>query len=203
MPFLVRYKQSMFEIVSCSIHRQPAVKPVFCNSLHQFFDPLYMLVFMEYLTKWVITVPLPQFDTNAIVNVLIYSIILVHGTPQKFITDNGTNFISEAMKLVCQRLGINKVESSVEHPQKDGMVERMNRTVKESLAIYVEKTSELWDEYLPFVTFAINTTKQASTGYSPFESLYGRRAVLPALADIDKLQVKNHNSQTWLAYINH
>ncbi|KAG1394361.1 hypothetical protein G6F60_010905 [Rhizopus arrhizus] len=163
----------------------------------------YILVFMEYLTKWVITVPLPQFDTNAIVNVLIYAIILVNGTPQKFITDNGTNFISEAMKLVCQRLGINKVESSVEHPQTDGLVERMNRTVKESLAIYVEKTPELWDEYLPFVTFAINTTKQASTGYSPFEALYGRRAVLPALADIDKLQVKNHNSQTWLAYINH
>ncbi|KAG1060573.1 hypothetical protein G6F65_015066 [Rhizopus arrhizus] len=91
----------------------------------------YILVFMEYLTKWVITVPLPQFDTNAIVNVLIYAIILVNGTPQKFITDNGTNFISEAMKLVCQRLGINKVESSVEHPQTDGLVERMNRTVKD------------------------------------------------------------------------
>ncbi|KAG1276013.1 hypothetical protein G6F66_012649 [Rhizopus arrhizus] len=32
----------MFEIVSCSIHRQPAVKPVFCNSLQQFFDLLYL-----------------------------------------------------------------------------------------------------------------------------------------------------------------
>ncbi|KAG1606869.1 hypothetical protein G6F46_012709 [Rhizopus delemar] len=41
MHFLLRYKQSRFEIVWCSTHGQPAVKPEFCNSLQQFFDLLY------------------------------------------------------------------------------------------------------------------------------------------------------------------
>lgn len=66
----------------------------------------YLLVCMEYLTKWVIAVPLSELTADVVANVLLYQIVLIHGTPMKFFTDNGTNFISEAMKLICQRLGI-------------------------------------------------------------------------------------------------
>lgn len=93
---------------------------------------------MEYLTRWVVTAAIPTFDTNTVANVLLYSIVLIFGTPKKWIADNGKNFISSAMYLVSERLGIKKVETSVEHPESDGLVERMNRSLKTSLANYVE-----------------------------------------------------------------
>ena len=40
-----------------------------------------------------------------------------------------------------------------------------------------------WDQLLPHVLFAVNEVPQASTGFSPFELLYGRR---PRLLDLTK-----------------
>lgn len=163
----------------------------------------YLLVCMEYLTKWVITAALSTFDGNAIANVLLFQVVLIHGIPKRILTDNGTNFVSEAMNLVCDRLGIARTTTSVEHPQTDGLVERMNRTVKTSLAIYVEKGPRLWDLYLPFVTFGINTARLASTGVSPFGALYGRQASLPPTAQLEPPAKSGHTTKSWIQYLNH
>ncbi|KAI9329303.1 hypothetical protein BD770DRAFT_295512, partial [Pilaira anomala] len=41
----------------------------------------YLLIFMEYLTKWVVAVPLASLDTDSVANVLLYSIILQFSCP--------------------------------------------------------------------------------------------------------------------------
>lgn len=136
---------------------------------------------MEYLSKWAVTCALKSFDNSNIAQVLLYKVVLKLGLPTRIISDNGTNYVSEAMRLVCRRLGISRSLTSVEHPQTDGLVERLNRTVKTSLATVVGEYPNTWCEYLPFITFAYNTAQQASTRYSSFEVMYGRKAVLPLL----------------------
>lgn len=163
----------------------------------------YLLVCMDYLTKWVVTAALPSLDADSVANVLLYSVILVFGHVSKFLTDNGTNFIAEALQMICKRLGIKKIQTSVEHPQTDGLVERMNRTIKSALAIYCEENSKDWDVYLPFVTFAINTSKQASTGETPFKPMFGRKAQLPSLQEIADLKITTYTTKAWLAHLNH
>ena len=161
----------------------------------------YLFVIMEYLTKWCITAALPSFDTTHITNTLLFEVVLKYSTPRRLITDNRANFISEAMNAVCQRLNIARSLTSVEFPQADGLVERMNRTLKVSLASYVEENPSKWDEYLPFVTFAYNTAKQASTGYSPFELLFGRRPAIP-MPDEMTIPTKTYETETWVQYLN-
>lgn len=163
----------------------------------------YLLVCMDYLTKWVVTAALPSLDADSVANVLLYSVILVFGHVSKFLTDNGTNFIAEALQMICKRLGIKKIQTSVEHPQTDGLVERMNRTIKSALAIYCEENSTDWDIYLPFVTFAINTSKQASTGETPFKAMFGRKAHLPSLQEIADLKITTYTTKAWLDHLNH
>lgn len=158
---------------------------------------------MEYLTKWVITTPLSTLDTDSVANVLLYQILLIHGTPVRFITDNGTKLVSEAMQAVCTRLGIKKIQTSVEHPESDGLLERMNRTLKTALSIYCQHDRTKWDQYLPFVTFSINTSKQKSTGFSPFEAMYGRKARLPSLQEFHLSEPKTYSTEAWLTYLNH
>lgn len=103
----------------------------------------YLLVLMDYFTKWTVTAALKSFDSNSVANVLIFSVILIFGKPERWITDNGTNFISEAMLVVCERLGIKKVNTSVEYPQSDGLIERQNRTIKSALSLYCQDQPEL------------------------------------------------------------
>jgi len=63
--------------------------------------------------------------------------------------------------------------SSADHPQSDGQAERTNRTVIEILSGYVNERNNNWAVFLPIVEIAINNSKSASTGYSPFFSNYG------------------------------
>ncbi|GFU62997.1 transposon Ty3-I Gag-Pol polyprotein [Trichonephila clavipes] len=44
------------------------------------------------------------------------------------------------------------------------------------LSRYVDAEQKNWDEILPFVTYAYNTAKQETTGFTPFYYLYGREA---------------------------
>ncbi|KAG1046854.1 hypothetical protein G6F43_010677 [Rhizopus delemar] len=161
----------------------------------------YLLVIMEYLSKWVFTAALPSFDSDHVAQVLLFEVVLKIGLPERLITDNGANFISDAMKSVCQRLGIKRSLTSVESPQTDGLVERMNRTLKVSLAMVVNNEPQIWDEYLQFVTFAYNTAKQASSGYSPFNVLYGREVILPLNNEL-RINPKTYETEPWVNYLN-
>ena len=68
--------------------------------------------------------------------------------------------------------------TSAYHPQTNGLDERLNQTLQRTLSKLVDEQHE-WDCYLPSVVFAYNTSRQSSTGYTPFELMYGRKAVLP------------------------
>lgn len=162
----------------------------------------YILVIMEYLTKWAITAVLPSFDSDHVAQVLLFEFVLRFGIIRRLITDNGSNFVSDARNIVCSRLDIKRSLRSVEHPNTDGLVERFNRTLKDGSATYVHDDPLTWDEYLPFVTYAYNTAKHASTGYSPFELLYGRTPDVPVGADLKALKPKIYESERWLIYLN-
>ncbi|KZS11003.1 Uncharacterized protein APZ42_024389 [Daphnia magna] len=64
------------------------------------------------------------------------------------------------------------------HPQTDRLVERFYRTLCDMLACYVVDEPQEWDKYLPFDTFAYNTSKQATLKDNPFYLLHGREPVL-------------------------
>ena len=70
-------------------------------------------------------------------------------------------------------LGLKKVNSTVHHPQTDGLVERFNRTLTDMLSKKVKKNEKDWDQQLSYVLFAYQASLQESTGESPFFLLYG------------------------------
>ena len=53
------------------------------------------------------------------------------------------------------------------------------RTMNDSLAILSSRFYENWDEYLPAVIYAYNTSVNASTGFTPFELVFGRKPTFP------------------------
>ena len=60
-------------------------------------------------------------------------------------------------------------------PQTDSLVERFNHTLKSMLRKTATTEGKNWDEFLPYLLFAYREVPQASTGFSPFELLYGRQ----------------------------
>jgi len=92
----------------------------------------------------------------------------------QIVSDQGSHFVCEAMKVVYRVLSIQNLTSSLYHPQCNGLVERFNGTLKSMLKKLCVESPTDWDRYLEAVLFAYREVKQDTLGFSPFELLYGR-----------------------------
>ncbi|KAL1277242.1 hypothetical protein QQF64_023915 [Cirrhinus molitorella] len=97
------------------------------------------------------------------------------GIPKEILTDQGTPFMSWLMADLCRLLGVKQLRTTVYHPQTDGLVERFNQTLKQMLRRVAAEDRRDWDLMLPYVLFGIREVPQASTGFTPFELLFGRQ----------------------------
>ncbi|GMF45018.1 unnamed protein product [Phytophthora fragariaefolia] len=139
----------------------------------------YILVFVDYFTRWAEGFPVGSLDSVTFVEVMINGVVARHGVPSRLLSDNGTNFPSEVAKSFYQTLGIKKLFGAAYHPQTQGLVERFNGTLIGMLRMHVSEAQDDWDLYLPRVLFAYRTAYHEALGDSPFFSLYGRDPVLP------------------------
>ena len=80
----------------------------------------YIVVFSDYLTRWVDAFPVPSVEATVIAHLLIDEIISRHGAPRVSLPDRGTNFSSKVVAEVCKIFQIQKVNTSSYHPQTDG-----------------------------------------------------------------------------------
>ena len=86
----------------------------------------------DFLSKWPFVFAAPdQKDggANHLVHLLTREIVPVFGVPDTLLSDCGTSLLSHIMRDVCKLLGTTKLNTTAYHPQCDGMVERMNRTL--------------------------------------------------------------------------
>ena len=97
---------------------------------------------------------------------------------RSFLSDGGSHFNNQMIAQLLDNFQITHNFSTPYHPQTNGLVERFNRTLCESLAKLSINTNE-WDKYISPVLFAYRTSKQSTTKITPFYLTYGREAKLP------------------------
>ena len=155
----------------------------------------YILVIMDYATRYPEAIPLRTASAKAIAHELFMLFSRV-GIAEEIITDQGTCFMSRVLTLLYKWLKVKRIRTSVYHPQTDGLVERFNQTLKKMLKKLIDGDGKDWDQLIPYVLFAIREVPQASTGFSPFELLYGRqpRGLLDLAKEAWESQPSPHRS---------
>ena len=133
----------------------------------------YILVLCDYATRYPEAIPLRNINAEHIAEELVHVFSRV-GIPRKILTDQGSNFTSQLLAKVYRLLHIHAIRTSPYHPQTDGLVERFNQTLKEMLRKTASEEGKDWNQLIPYVLFAYREVPQESTGFSPFELLYGR-----------------------------
>ena len=107
----------------------------------------YIVVFMDYLTKWVEAFPTSDQQASTIAGLLVEHIICRHGVPEELLSDRGSNFLSDLILELCSLLGIRKLNTSGYHPQTDGLVEKFNSTLQSMISKASDKNPTEWDSY--------------------------------------------------------
>ena len=109
--------------------------------------------------------------SSRIVRLLVEEIVPLFGVLEALLSDRSTNLLSYLMLVVCQMLGIKKLNTTAYHPQCDGIVERYKRTMKAMPARpnREDQFGMQWDTTLLADMWAYRNMPHESTGKkSPF-----------------------------------
>nr|GEY13006.1 reverse transcriptase domain-containing protein [Tanacetum cinerariifolium] len=155
----------------------------------------YILVAIDYLSKWVEAKALPMNDARVVVKFL-KSLFSRFGTPKAIISDRGTHFCNDQFSRVmandretyfCNdqfsrvmaKYGVTHRLSTTYHPQTSGQVEVTNRGLKRILERTVGENRALWSDKLEDALWAFHTTYKTSIGCTAYRFVYGKACHLP------------------------
>ncbi|GKE17959.1 reverse transcriptase domain-containing protein [Tanacetum coccineum] len=130
----------------------------------------YILVAVDYVSKWVEAQPLPTNDTRVVVKFL-RSLFAMFGVPKALISDRGTHFCNSQLKKALKKYGVTHKLSTTYHPQSNRQTEVSNRAIKRILERSVGYNPKDWSEKLNDALWAFRTTYKTPTGCTPFRLL--------------------------------
>jgi hypothetical protein len=122
------------------------------------------------------------------------NIVRLHGLPETIISDRDPRFTATFWRSFWASLGTSLTMSTAYHPQTDGQTENSNKTLETLLRSVVNFEQNDWDLHLTAAELAVNNSKNATTGYTPFFLAYGREARMPLDAAIAPLFGANSNA---------
>ena len=160
----------------------------------------FVLVMCDYATRYLEAVPLRNIDAETVAEELVKIFIRV-GIPQEVLTDKGSNLQSQLLQELYRLLRVTTIHTSPYHPQTDGLVERFNQTLKSMLRKCAAEEVKDWDKLIPSLLFAYREAPQESTGFSPFELLYGCDVRGPLDVFKEAWVLGKRSSQDVLSYI--
>ncbi|XP_074662740.1 uncharacterized protein LOC141915195 [Tubulanus polymorphus] len=134
----------------------------------------YILTLVDFATRYPEAIALRAIDVEPVAEALL-DIFSRMGIPREILSDNGGQFTGEMMKEVHRLISVRGITTTPYHAMGNGLCERYNGTLKSMLKKVCSNKPETWDRYLSAVLFAYREVPQESTGFSPFELIYGFR----------------------------
>ena len=140
-----------------------------------------LLVIIDHFTKFAEAIPCAhdEYDAQTTAKIILNQWFARHGTPARMKSDNATNFTVENAQELMKASQVTKVTSTPANPRGNGLVERQNRTLLTLLRVYTSRRMSDWDEYINGVLGAYNSTRHATTGFSPYMLQQGAEKSIP------------------------
>ena len=140
-----------------------------------------LLVIIDHFTKFAEAIPCAhdEYDAQTTAKIILNKWFARHGTPARMQSDNATNFTAEIAQELMKASQVTKVTSTPAHPRGNGLVERQNRTLLTLLRVYTSRRMLDWDEHIDGVLGAYNSTRHATTGFSPYMLQHGAEKSIP------------------------
>ena len=163
---------------------------------------VYVFTAADMFSKFTFGRPLANKDALSVSNALFH-LFTSFGVCSTLISDQGTEVTAKVTREVCKMLGVEQqfTPSFMHHCL--GALERKHAPLAEKLTTFMHSDCKNWEDMLPAIVFAMNSSVNSSVGYSPFEIVYGQRPKFP-LAEIiphSELQTLPKDMKTYL--LNH
>jgi hypothetical protein len=125
------------------------------------FTNEYILVGVDYVSKWVEAIPCARADAKTIVKFLKKNIFSRFGSTRVLISDGGLQFCNSKLKKVYEHYGVRYKVASPYHCQTNGQAEISNREIKRILEKTVSVSRKDWSLKLDDALWAYQKTYKA------------------------------------------
>ncbi|GKA05245.1 reverse transcriptase domain-containing protein [Tanacetum coccineum] len=138
----------------------------------------YILVAVDYVSKWAEAQALPTNDARVVITFL-KKLFCRFGMPKALISDRGTHFCNKIMEKTMKRYGVNHRFSTSYHLQTSGEIENTNRALKGILEKTVKDNPAIWSRKLDDALWAFRIANKIPTGTTPYKLINGKNCHLP------------------------
>nr|GEV35050.1 reverse transcriptase domain-containing protein [Tanacetum cinerariifolium] len=138
----------------------------------------YILVAVDYLSKWVKAKAFPTNDARLVCKFL-KNLFARFGTPRAIISDRGTHFYNDQFAKVMQKFGVTYRLATPYHPQTSGQVEVSNSGLKCIIERTVGENHASWSDKLDDALWAFRTAYKTPIGCTSYKLVYGKACHLP------------------------
>jgi transposase InsO family protein len=133
----------------------------------------YILVIMDMFTRFCELVPTKTAGTEGVRDALTRIVFLRYGIPRVIQSDQGSHFTSKVMADLAASHGFYHHFTEPRRPESNGMLERNNLTIVNTIRAYVDRHSSRWVRVIGQVQWDINTAVNSAMSVSPYTALYG------------------------------
>ena len=138
-----------------------------------------VLVMTDAFTKFSQAIVTPNQKALTVAKVLVDKWFHVYGIPARIHSDQGKSFDNEILDHLCAMYGVERTMTAPYNPRGNSQCERFNRTMFNLLKTLSKEQKSDWPAHLSTMTFAYNATPHSSTGFQPYELMFGRKAPAP------------------------
>ena len=133
-----------------------------------------VLVMTDHFTRYALAMVTKDQMTKMVAKVFYKHFIAVFGAPAKLLSDQGANFMSALVEELYSAFGIQKCRTTAYHTQCNRQVERFHQALFCMIGKLSHDKKAQWEQHLPELLQAYNSTWSAVTGYSPHYLMFGR-----------------------------
>nr|GEV18555.1 reverse transcriptase domain-containing protein [Tanacetum cinerariifolium] len=138
----------------------------------------YILVAVDYLSKWVEAKALPTNDSRVVCKFL-KNLFARFSAPRAIISDRGTHFCNDQFAKVMQKYGVTHSLATPYHPQTSGQVKVSNRGLKPILERAVGENRTSWSNQLDDALWAFRTAYKTPIRCTLYKMVYEKACHLP------------------------